>query len=65
MERTPLKCNPDGCDVVCDYCIFFDYNGDEIGGYTGYGACWNPYKPEKVSPAHGCEHFICFNIIED
>lgn len=64
MKRTPLKCNSD-CIAICDFCLFFDFNGGEYGIYTGHGACWNPYKPGRVSPTYSCEHFICFSIIED
>lgn len=62
-----LKCNEE-CTPICDFCIFFDFNGKEMGGYKdvydGHGVCWNPDDPRRTDPLDGCSDFICSQIYE-
>ena len=59
----PLKCSEDCC-IVCDFCIFYDFNGDKKGVYTGHGVCWNPNHPTRKMPHDGCSDFICNYVIK-
>jgi len=59
-----LKCSND-CHIVCDFCIFYDFNSDEDGVYTGNGVCWHPDHPQRKYPTDGCDDFICSAVIDD
>lgn len=55
------KCN-DECSPACDFCIYYEFNGDEDGAYTGNGHC---VKHEIQSdPGYYCEDFHCFNLLK-
>ena len=54
------KCSNE-CLPGCDFCIAYDYNGDENGCYTNNGWC-NRYKVNK-DPGDYCDDYICFNLI--
>ena len=42
---------------ACDFCIYYDFNGDSDGCYTGNGYC---RKLKKLSePFDFCKYFIC------
>lgn len=58
-----LTCG-EGCYPVCDFCLFYDFNGDKEGAYDGHGVCWHPDHPLRKDPSGECEDFICFNIIK-
>lgn len=45
---------------ICDFCHYYDFNGDEIGAYTGDGYC--NFLKEPSEPYYGCEQFICTNV---
>ena len=46
--------------AICDFCKFYDFNGDEEGAYTGDGHC-NKFDVQKdPEDGLGCEEFICF-----
>lgn len=53
------KCNAD-CEPLCDFCIHYDFNGNEDGAYTGDGYC-NLHK-EQCEPYEDCDEFHCFRI---
>lgn len=55
------KCSHD-CPAICDYCIWFDFNGDDFGAYTDDGYC--RVNGENKWPEDECENFVCFNIAE-
>lgn len=51
------------CEVVgavCDFCIFYDFNGDDDGCYTGDGYC--RFHQKQIDPEEGCADFICFRV---
>lgn len=50
-------CSPD-CPVVCDFCIWYSFNGDN-GTFTGDGYCTINGLARK--PEDFCEMFICGN----
>ena len=52
-----------GCPIVCDFCAFFDFNGNEHGWYMGNG--WCRLHQKKKDPISGCNDFECFTIKEN
>ena len=51
------------CPEICDYCYFYDFNGDENGAYTGDGRCLaigESREPESI-----CDLFVCFNYVKE
>lgn len=50
-------------NAICDFCKYYDFNGNEGGGYTGDGYC-NLYKVSK-EPFDDCKRFYCKNIEEE
>lgn len=42
---------------VCDFCKWYDFNGNEEDGYTGDGFCRRWQSPRD--PDDGCNEFIC------
>ncbi len=43
--------------ALCDFCLWYDFNGDEDGGYTGDGYCrLHKFNHE---PDEGCDSFHC------
>jgi len=58
-----LHCS-EGCYTICDFCLFYDFNGDDNDVYIGKGVCWHPKHPERKSPSDGCNDFICGRVIE-
>lgn len=49
------ECEQGAC---CDFCIYYDFNGNEEGAYTGEG--WCDYLDEQSDPGDVCENFYCF-----
>lgn len=43
--------------ACCDFCKFYDFNGNEDGAYTGEGYC-NKYA-ERKDPEDVCSEFHC------
>jgi len=42
---------------VCDFCIYYNFNANKNGAYTGHGYC----KKLKIhrEPYEGCNEFVC------
>jgi hypothetical protein len=58
-----LFCSP-GCErtgPVCDFCIFFRFNGDSEGYYIGKGMCTYPTHQGPTDPSSECPDFHCAN----
>lgn len=54
------ECEEQG--TICDFCEFYDFNGDENGAYTGDGWC-NKFNIQKEPfEGYNCEEFVCFRI---
>ena len=49
-----------GCIPLCDFCIRYNFNGDEKGRYTSDGWCILHNKPSE--PYDYCEDFYCFLV---
>jgi hypothetical protein len=52
------------CDsraLCCDFCAYYQFNGDEQGRYTGDGWC-RLHKREE-DPASLCDDFFCFQLL--
>lgn len=48
------------CDAdICDFCRFYQFNGDENGVYIDKGMCEHPDHAGRRDPADGCEDFVC------
>ena len=47
-------------DGVCDFCQYYDFNGDEDGVYVDKGFCKLHKKPSE--PHWICDNFTCFLI---
>lgn len=47
------------CDPICDFCRFYNFNGNENGAYVGEGRCDHPDHPRASEPGDGCEDFDC------
>jgi len=54
-----IKCSND-CIPVCDFCIYYDFNGDEYGAYIGKGYC--RLHKKNCEPEDYCEDFHCFKM---
>ena len=50
-------CNKD-CTPVCDFCAFYNFNGDKDGIYTGRGWCKLLHK--RKEPESFCKRFHCY-----
>lgn len=60
FKRTkPIFCKTCNGHVICDFCAYYDFNGNEEGCYIDKGYC-NRHKKHK-DPYDGCNQFICFN----
>lgn len=51
-----IKCD-NNCPAVCDYCVHYDFNGDENGAYTRDG--WCRLREEQRDPEEDCDGFCC------
>ena len=54
-----VKCG-DKCPQVCDACLYYAYNGDQEGCYTGDGWCNKFNCPEE--PWSDCPFFHCRTV---
>lgn len=54
-----MKTCSDDCPAICDYCIWFDFNGDDVGAYIGDGYC--RLSGENRWPEDSCWNFVCSN----
>lgn len=48
--------------AACDFCKWYDFNGDEDGCYTGDGLCrrWQI----AADPMDNCDEFVCHCLKE-
>lgn len=53
-----ITCDID-CYPICDFCIYFRFNGNEIGAYLNEGECAHPAHPHPEDPSGGCGDFHC------
>jgi hypothetical protein len=53
------KCNED-CIPVCDFCLYYEFNADDEGAYTGDG--WCSYNKKAVEPYDMCKYFYCSRL---
>ena len=54
-----------GCEQngsICDFCKFYNFNGDENGAYTGNGWCRKLKVHKDPEEGYKCEEFVCFLI---
>lgn len=59
-------CGPDCAgDGICDFCKYYDFNGDRDGVYLGNGQCRHPAHPGRREPYDGCDDYHCFRSTED
>jgi len=66
------KCSPD-CQAACDFCVFFDYNGEDLVDengkiypgalYVGNGHC--ALHDRHTDPGWECGDFCCMNVFRD
>ena len=49
----------ENCSIACDFCIDYEFNGDEDGAYMGEGYC-NLHKRQR-DPGEYCNDFYCMN----
>ena len=42
---------------ICDFCEYYDYNGDKDGCYIGKGY-WGLHK-KQIDPHYECNDFVC------
>ena len=47
------------CGPICDFCRFYNFNGDGNGVYTGEGRCEHPDHPRPEEPFSACEDYEC------
>jgi len=59
MKLCPT-CDPRA--TCCDFCKFFEFNGDAQGRYTGDGYC--TLHKRDADPAEECDDFYCQHIKE-
>lgn len=45
---------------VCDFCKFYDFNGDKEGRYIERGYC--RFHKEAREPGDGCDDFVCTHV---
>lgn len=57
-----MKFCGEGCIDACDFCMHYNFNGDEDGAYTGDGEC-NLHK-EQADPGDTCEDFHCSKVVD-
>jgi len=60
-SNLPITCC-DECLPVCDFCIYYNFNGNEFGGYIEKGWC-RKHKEER-DPGSQCENFHCFRAAD-
>ena len=48
------------CIPLCDFCKYYNFNGDDEGCYTEDGWCTLHNKPSE--PIDECEDFYCFLV---
>ena len=53
-------CEQDGS--ICEFCKFYDFNGNEEGAYTGNGWCNKFNKQKEPYQGYGCSEFVCFRV---
>lgn len=56
--KQPMRRCGDDCYPICDFCTYYDFNGNRQGAYTGDGFCRFHDAPRE--PWDGCEEFVCF-----
>lgn len=66
------KCTHD-CQAACDFCVFFDYNGEDLidfdgqvwsgALYVGKGYC--NFHKRDTDPGWECDDFCCMNVFRD
>ena len=61
------KCAP-GCPAICDFCIWYHFNGDPVEGYefevyVDEGYC--RLNGEPMEPYYDCPNFVCFNWMKE
>jgi hypothetical protein len=44
---------------ICDFCVFYAFNGDERGAYVDKGECLHPAHPGRREPFDACDDFEC------
>ncbi len=52
-----MKTCGEGCVELCDSCIYYDFNANALGAYTGDG--WCKFHKESMEPYDGCNDFYC------
>jgi len=54
-----IKCEAaEECYPICDFCKYYNFNGNETGAYTGNGYCSKLRM--NTDPADSCNDFHCF-----
>ena len=51
-----------GCEhtgPVCDFCVYYRFNGDSEGFYIDEGRCTHPAHPMPMRPDSECPDFHC------
>ena len=61
----PKFCSDDCQDTgsICDFCTWYDFNGNEDGAYIGDGWCRKFEEQADPSDGHNCDEFICFRVM--
>lgn len=54
-----ILCNAE-CYPICDFCTFYDFNGDEEGAYKGDGYCRRHGRAQD--PNGACDDFHCRRV---
>ena len=44
---------------ICDFCKFYNFNGDKNGVYNGRGYCEKFKVYKEPEQGVGCEEYIC------
>lgn len=63
-----IRCVPndpkgfDRCYDICDFCVYYDFNGDKDGAYTGDGRCKLYDQPKD--PSDSCPAFTCMEALK-
>jgi hypothetical protein len=50
---------------ICDFCKWYDFNGNERGAYTGDGWCNKFNEPSDPHCGSNCDEFICRRVVEE
>jgi len=51
------------CIPTCDFCITYEFNGDEHGTYIDEG--WYKKHKKRQDPGDYCQDFYCFDLNEE